>query len=137
MPLTPLLRAKVKRHLGYPLISAVETLRSGIKPSGPDDLVFALEPAMDHLLPEAEQMVLEIIRQLECLEKQMGVQASDLAVLAVGSIQMAGREGMSAVESEYRKWAKKLSDTVGIPFYRHSQYHHEIGSFAGRVIEPC
>lgn len=137
MPFTPFQRTQIKRHLGYPLISAVETLRSGILPSGPDDLVFALEPALSNIIPEAEKMVLEIVAQLECIEKQLANQRGDLAVLAVGSVQLAGRDGMSGVEDEYRKWAKKLSDTLAIPLYRHSSYQREIGSFSGRVIEQC
>ncbi len=115
MPLTPILRVQLKRHLGYPLISAAETLRSGMLPSGPDDLTFALESAIDNLVPEAEKMVIEIIEQLECIEKQLVSQRGDLAVLAIGSIQMAGRDGMGSVEDEYRKWSKKLADTIGVP----------------------
>ncbi len=137
MPLTPILRVQLKRHLGYPLISAAETLRSGMLPSGPDDLTFALESAIDNLVPEAEKMVIEIIEQLECIEKQLVSQRGDLAVLAIGSIQMAGRDGMGSVEDEYRKWSKKLADTIGVPPYRHSAYQREIGAFSGRVIEPC
>lgn len=136
MPLTPFQRASIKRHLGYPLITATETLRSGVRPSGPDDLVFALEPALDNIIPEAEQMVMTIVAEIECVERQLSAQRGDLAVLGVGSVQMAGREGMSAVEAEYRKWVQKLSDTLAIPVYRNSAYHHEIGSFSGRVIEP-
>lgn len=137
MPLTPFQRASIKRHLGYPLITATETLRSGMLPSGPDDLTFAMEKAFDNVIPEAEKMILTIVEKLECIEKQLGEQVGDLAVLAVGSTQLAGQEGMGAVEAQYRKWAQKLSDTIGVPMYRHSQYQREIGTFAGRVIEPC
>lgn len=136
MALTPFTRTQIKRHLGYPLISAVETLRSGMLPSGPDDLTFAIEKAFDNIIPEAELMILEIVKQCECVEKMLANQRGDLAVLAVGSVQLAGQTGMAAVEAEYRKWTQKLSDTIGVPMYRHSQYHHEIGTFSGRVIEP-
>jgi len=137
MALTPHNRMRIKRALGYPLISAVETLRSGILPSGPDDLVFALEPALSNIIPEAEQAILEIVRQIECIEEQQANQRADLAVLAVGSVQLAGRDGMGALDDEYRKWVAKLSDTLAIPVYRHSRYQREIGAFAGRVIEQC
>lgn len=135
--LTPEQRMQVKRHLGYPLITAAETLRSGMLPSGPDDLTFAMEKAMDNLIPEAEAVVREYLKQLACIEGIQAEQRQDLGVLGVGTVQLAGSQGMSAVDDEYRKWAKKLSDAIGVPFYRHSKYHHEIGSFAGHVIEPC
>lgn len=138
MALTPELRMKVKRHLGYPLITAVETLRSGMLPSGPDDLTFAIEPALDNLIPEAEAVLRELLLpQLACIEKQIAEQRGDLAVSSVGSTVLAGTDGMGALYDEYRRWAQKLSDSIGIPFYRHSLHHREIGSFQGRVIEPC
>ncbi len=124
MALTPFQRAQIKRHLGYPLITATETLRSGVRPSGPDDLVFAIEPALDNII-------------LECIEKQISTQRGDLGVVAVGSIQLSGGEGIGHVADAYRQWTQKLSDTLAIPMYRHSQYQREIGSFSGRVIEPC
>ena len=135
--LTPEQRMQVKRHLGYPLITAAETLRSGMLPSGPDDLTFAIEPALDNIIPEAEAVVRELLRQLACIEGLQGEQRQDLGVLGVGTVQLAGAQGMSAVDDEYRKWAKKLSDTLAIPLYRHSSYQREIGTFSGRVIEPC
>ena len=64
MPLTPFQRASIKRHLGYPLITATETLRSGMLPSGPDDLTFAMEKAFDNVIPEAEKMILTIVEKL-------------------------------------------------------------------------
>jgi hypothetical protein len=136
--LTPKQRSEIKRHLGYPLISAVETLRSGMLPSGPDDLTFALEKAFDNILPESEAIVRDLyLPQLECIEGQIADQRGDLAVLAVGATQLAGPQGMSSVYDEYRRWAQKLADLFGVPMYRHSQFHHEIGTFSGRVIEQC
>ena len=136
--LTPKQRSEAKRHLGYPLITAVETLRSGMLPSGPDDLTFAMEKAFDNVLPEAEAVIRDIhLPELACIEQQIAEQRGDLAVLAVGATQLAGPAGMMALYDEYRRWAQKLADAIGVPMYRHSQFHREIGSFGGRVIEQC
>lgn len=136
MPFTPVERQTIRRHLGYPLISAVETLRSGMLPSGPDDLTFAMESALDNIIPASEADVRMILRELFCIEEQEKAQRGDLAVMSVGSTQLAGADGMAAVYNEHRRWAQRLSDSLGVPFYRHSEFHREIGSFGGHVIEP-
>ena len=133
--LSPLEVAKIHKFLGYPLTTGSQ--EPGMGWGVVDKLQTAIPDMVANLIPMGEELVREFITRLECIEKQLANQRGDLAVLAVGSVQLAGRDGMSSVEDEYRKWAKKLSDTLAIPLYRHSSYQREIGSFSGRVIEQC
>lgn len=109
---------KVRYHLGYLSPDPVVSIQLGVpRASQP---MFLVESAMNNLPAEAVGNVRRIVVILDGVEERL-VQAQDrLAAKQVGNITMREDEPL-ALEREYRRWAERLADFLGVPLNVYSQ----------------
>lgn len=117
---------RVRYHLGYLGTSfggeqAAASLAFG-QPQ-PLQTVFLLEQAIQTLLtnPHVVMRVRRILAILDRLEEQLANVACQLSVESVGDVKMrgakAGETYPDLLEREYRRWAMRLADILGVPIY--------------------
>ena len=110
-------KARVRRHMGYPEVTAAASIQLGIPK--PSQLYFLLEQAMELLMPLAVDRVRDLLNVLDNIEQQMIDAQCKLQVDSVGDISLAGtkdskaRLGTDRLEMEYIRWAKRLADVFG------------------------
>lgn len=115
-------KSKVRRHLGFPETTAVSAYAFGI----PITLqgVFLVDNAMNVLNEEGAARVRELLAVLDSMEQKILKAACTLTVESVDNIKMRGAQaGMTAtdlLEREYKRWASRLADCLGVPFYPYS-----------------
>lgn len=111
--------AGVRRHLGFPGTSAVSVYAMGMVI--PMQGAFLVESAMDHLTEFSAQRVRQLLGVLEGLEMKLLKAVCYLTVESIGQIKMrpatAGQTATDLIQREYVRWAMKLSDELGVPYY--------------------
>jgi len=112
-------KAMTRRHLGFPGTSAVSVYAFGMVI--PMQGAFLIESAMDHLTEHSVARVRQLLGILEGLEVKLLKAVSYLTVESIGAIKMRGAQnGMTStdlIQREYVRWAMKLSDELGQPYY--------------------
>ena len=115
-------KSKVRRHLGYPETTATSAYAFGI----PITLegMFLVDNAMNVLNEEGASRVRSLLAILDGMEQKIIKAVCTLTVESVGDIKMrgaqAGMTGTDLLEREYRRWASRLADCLGGPFYPYS-----------------
>jgi hypothetical protein len=117
---------RVRYHLGYMATGfgseqAAASLQLGT--ARPVQTAFLLEEAIKNLLTNiyALDRVRKILNILDNIEQQMLCATAQLGVEKLGEITLrgakAGETHTDMLEREYRRWAKRLADVLGVPFY--------------------
>ena len=130
--LTNVEKSAVRRHLGFPEVESVSVYAMGMVI--PMQGLYLVDSAMDHLTESGATRVRELLGVLDGLEQRMIKAACYLTVERIGEIQMRaanGPQGTDLIEREYLRWAKRLSDCLGVPYYPYSEKFS--GSFNVRV----
>jgi len=115
-------KSRVRRHLGFPETNSTSAYAFGI----PITLqgVFLVDNAMEVLNESGAARVRELLAILDGLEGKILKAVCTLQVESVGDIKMRGaQQGMTStdlIEREYRRWASRLADCLGVPFYPYS-----------------
>lgn len=115
-------KSAVRRHLGFPEVESVSVYAMGMVI--PMQGMYLVESAVDHLTTEGAARVRDLIGVLDGLEQKMLKAACYLTVERIGEIQMraaTGPQGTDLLEKEYIRWAKRLSDCLGVPYYPYSE----------------
>jgi len=115
-------KSAVRRHLGFPETEAVSVYAMGMVI--PMQGMFLVDSAMNHLTEAGASRTRDLLGVLDGLEKKMLKAACYLTVERIGEIQMrpsSGAQGTDLIEREYIRWAKRLSDCLGVPYYPHSE----------------
>ena len=111
-------KQRIRYHTGYPSVQSAAALSFGVVK--PLQTLFLLESAMNLILPVAENKVRSILGILDGIECRL-VDAQDrLAAKSVDTLTMRPDE-TPALEQEYRRWAYRLADIMGVPLYGYSQ----------------
>ena len=104
---------------------AAASLQLGIPK--PLQTVFLLESAIQTLLvnPHAVDRVRRTLDTLDTLEEQIRNAACTLVADKLGDLQLhplrnKGKLFTDSLEDEYRRWAYRLSDILGVPIYPYS-----------------
>lgn len=119
MSLTLKEKERIRYHLGYPNVSPAAALSYGMVRS--QDMSFLVDLSMENIRPEAEDTVRGLIQTLNDIECVMRGDAIDrMAATRIGNLQLNGME-QDALEAEIRRWAKRLSETLGCPVYPYSE----------------
>ena len=118
--LTDAEKERCRFALGYPETSGAATLQFGLPK--PMQTAFILESALNLLVnPDAIDRVRGILAQLDALELRLRRVGPHLAAAKVGNIELrgavAGQTYPDLLEREYRRWAGRLADVLGVPFY--------------------
>lgn len=124
-------KQRIRYFLGYPAVQSAAALSYGmVKPL---QTLFLLESAMNLLLPIAEGKVRSILGVLDGIECRL-VDAQDrLAAKSVDSLTMRPDETL-ALEDEYKRWANRLADILGVPLYAYSlRFHRQGRAYAGSI----
>jgi hypothetical protein len=123
MALTPEEKVKIRYHLGYLEVTDAASLTLGIPASR--QLLFVIEDAMNRVMPGAEWLVRDLLKQLDCTEQKLKDVACSLKVEKVGNVVMRGaKEGETypdLLEREVLRWANRLADVLGVPPYAYSR----------------
>lgn len=112
--LSPLERAKVRHHLGYPNVSAMASIQLGVPK--PLQTMFLVETAMDKILTEFLPTIRQTICVLDGIESQMVSGQPNLAVNKLGEMELR-KEHLDQLEREYKRWAFRLAEDIGVPVY--------------------
>lgn len=127
-------KSKVRRHLGYPETTATSAYAFGI----PITLqgMFLVDNAMNVLNEEGASRVRSLLTILDGMEQKIIKAVCTLTVESVGDIKMRGAQsgmtGTDLLEREYRRWASRLADCLGVPFYPYSNRFGGGGNVAVR-----
>lgn len=115
-------KSRVRRHMGYPEVEAVTVYAMGMVI--PMQGMFLLDSAMDNLTAGGASRVRQLLQVLDGLEMKLLKAACYLSVDRIGEIQMrpaTGLQGTDLLEREYVRWAKRLGDALGTPYYPYSE----------------
>lgn len=126
-------KAQTRRHLGFPGTSAVSVYAMGMVI--PMQGTFLLESAMDHLTEHSAQRVRQLLSVLDGLEQKLLKAVCYLTVESIGQIKMRpadpGKTPTDLIQKEYVRWALKLSDELGVPYYPYAS------AFNGGANSTC
>ena len=116
-------KARCRRHLGFPEVAAVSVYAMGMVI--PMQGAFLLEAALDRQTVYSAERVRQLLGILDGFEAKMLKAACYLTVESIGDIRMRGAQsGMTATDllrREYIYWAKRLTDTLGVPYYPYAE----------------
>ena len=115
--LTPQEKARTRYHLGYLGVQVADSLSFG-QPI-PIQTLFIVEAAMDNLILEHVPKVRSLLDVLDGMECRLLAAADRLAASAIGELKLRDNEP-DQIEKEYYRWAGRLADTLGVPFYSYS-----------------
>ncbi len=130
MALTNDEREQIRYHLGYMQVTAASAIQLGIP--RPTTTIFLVEDAMSNLREAAEPRVRSILGILADVETKLVASQDRLAALKLGNLELRGvKPGTSegdGLEYEYTRWAGRLADILGVPFYPGSHRFANSGS---------
>lgn len=106
-------KARVRRHLGYPQVTAAQTFAVGGIPA-PMELNFMLEGAMDKAALESEPYLRTLLDRMDGIEAQMISDQGNLAASAVGNIRVNLDEFKMLIQ-QYAFWQGALSNLLAVP----------------------
>ena len=115
-------KSRCRRHLGYPETNSISVYAMGTVI--PMQGMFLLESQMDALSANGADRCRQLLGVLDKMDEKMIKTACYLTVERIGDIQMrsaTGRQGTDLLEAEYLRWAKRLSDALGVPYYYYSE----------------
>jgi hypothetical protein len=107
--LTPEEKAKVRRHGGYPNISAASTFIIG-NPAAMEPF-FILEAAMDAIIPSAEFLIREFLPKLDHLAEILFEDADTLIAKSIGDI-VINPDQFEKLLQRYRWYAGEMLQVI-------------------------
>jgi len=125
-------KERCRYHLGYLETDMAPSIQLGIP--RPLQTVFLLEQAIQTLIT-TEFACARVRRILDCLdmiEKKMKASMCMLGVEKLGELTLhplrnRGALVTDSLEREYVRWAKRLSDVLGVPVYPYSDRFRKKG----------
>lgn len=131
MPLSQADRERVRYHLGYLDVQPAASLSFGIPK--PIQTIFLVEDAMSNLIELSVPRVLRILGIMDDIEQKL-VDAQDrLAATSLGDLKLRTTEP-EQLETEYRRWGKRLANIFGVPVYPFSDRYRGSGGTVGGSI---
>jgi len=124
-------KQRIRYFLGYPSVQSAAALSFGmVKPL---QTLFLVESAMNLILPVAEDKVRSILNILDGVECRLVDAQERLAARSIDNLTMRADE-TNALEEEYRRWANRLADVLGVPLYAYSlRFKRQGQAFAGSI----
>ena len=124
-------KQRIRYHLGYPSVKSAAALSYGmVKPL---QTLFLVESAMNLILPVAEDKVRGLLNTLDTIECRLQDAQTRMAATSVDTLTMR-RDEADALETEYRRWANRLADTLGVPLYAYSlRFQRQGAVYAGSI----
>jgi len=132
MPLIPQQKEQILYYCGYTAAVISSSLSFG-QPL-PRETMFLIQATVDNWANElAIPRILQhltILEKIECLL----VEALDrLSTVKVGAVEIRQDE-TTQLENEYNRWANRLADHIGVPFYAYSnRFKAQAGVMVGNI----
>ena len=112
-------KSRCRYHLGYPQVQAIASYQLGIPK--PLQATFLVETAMNQLMDDALERVRWLLQTLDESDQAIIAARPQLGVASLDGIQLRGATPGQTVtdllEREYRRWAERLADVLGVPLY--------------------
>lgn len=127
-------RERTRYHLGYLNVQAAGSIQYGIPK--PMQTIFMVEQAMTMVIAEAVPRILAMLNTLDCIEQKLIGAQDNFAAAKLGemTIERQQLQQPDLLEKEYFRWAGRLADTLGVPFYPYSnRFKNNGGVVAGNV----
>jgi len=128
--LTAAEKERVRYHLGYMNVQPVGSTSFGIP--YPIQTLFILEDSMTNLIAETVPRVRALLNTLDGIECRMLSAQDRLAAISMGELKLRDDEP-EMLEREYFRWAGRLADTLGAPFYAYSNRFKGKGASGGSI----
>ena len=129
MALTQEEKERIRYHLGYLSVQPASSMQFG-QPR-PVQTLFLVESAMNNLLEVAEGRLRNMLDILDRIECHLVDGLDRLAAKRLDGIELNNKEP-DMLEHEYKRWAGRLADLLGVPLYPYSKrFGPEMG--AGNV----
>jgi hypothetical protein len=109
---------RVRHHTGYLLTSPAASIQLGVPRAS--QAMFLVEQAMNLIMDDAVGIIRAHISRLDRIEEQMDEARERLVAKEVGDIVLRDDEP-DLLEKEYRRWAVRLADDLGIPLNAYSE----------------
>lgn len=110
-------KERVRYHLGYLNVEPPGSITLGF-PSASQAL-YLVEIALERLIPSTVERVLKIVDHLDCIEMQMMEANKRLKAQQLGELKLRNSNDEATeqelLEKEYHRWARRLSDNLGVP----------------------
>ena len=124
-------KAKIRRHLGYPNVTAASIYSLGSVV--PIETLFIVDAAMNRVLPEAEDDILRFVAVLDRLECLLVNDQDFMVADVVGDVTLS-REAADRHREEYVHWGNVLADALGVPIHQFSRrYRTSVSAGSLRV----
>lgn len=104
-------KARIRAHLGYTNVSAVQTFALGT-PAAVEP-AFIIERAMDVVLPEALHLARQYLEVLDRIDCQRLEDLELMAVNKVDEIEVRKEEQLQ-LRNEYLEWRGRLANLLGV-----------------------
>lgn len=117
MPFTVAEKERIRYHLGYMNVGSAASITYGLPK--PSQMLFAVDLAMNLILPEGEDRVRRILGVLDCVEDKLIGAEDRLAATQLGDLKLRDQEP-DLLEKEYKRWASRLADILGVPLYAYA-----------------
>jgi hypothetical protein len=105
-------KVRARHHLGFLNVQEAYTFVLGT-PAGVETQ-FAIEGALNRILPAAMPKFRELLAKCDATEEQRFDDQDALVAKKVGSIDLSGREGQVAQAMNYNYWRQSLANLLGI-----------------------
>jgi hypothetical protein len=125
-------KERVKYHLGYTAARMQTSLSFG-QPL-PRETMFLLQAVLGDWSDEfGYQRALTHVQNLDKIECLLVEALDRLSVTQVGNTSIRQDE-TDALEKEYNRWANRLADLLGVPFYAYSnRFKEQTGVMVGNI----
>jgi len=130
MPLSDAERDRVRYHCGYMSVQPAASIQYGVP--RPIPTMFLIEAAMSNLLEVAVDRVRRVLQILDNIENKLVDSQDRLAADQLGDLKIRATEP-DQLEGEYRRWAFRLADILGVPLYYYSRKLQGGGVKAGSI----
>lgn len=118
-------KERARYHLGYLASSFAASLQFGLP--RPQQTMFMVENALADLSnPYAVNRVVCILDDLDRIEQRMKLSLDQLGVDTLDKLKLRANLP-DLLEREYKRWAGRLADVLGVPFYAFSQRFRNTG----------
>jgi hypothetical protein len=104
-------KARIRHHMGYLQVVQVQTFVAGFPAAVQSQ--FAIEGAMDKVLPSAVPRLTRILDVMDGIEEQMVADQELLAVTQVGEIQVRPDE-FKQLQGQYVYWQRSLANLLAV-----------------------
>lgn len=122
-------KERVRFSLGYLNVEPSAAISLGFPSAGQAE--FLVERAMNRLIPATVGRIQSILNILDSIESQMVEALRRLKAIKIDEITLRNSTEDSTeqdlLEREYRRWAQRLADNLGVPLNVYSERFRSVG----------